>query len=178
MNHITSEPSLQLPPVRLRAMELEDLSTLYDIENDTSLWDVTDTNVPYSRAILLDYLSSARNDIFADKQVRLMAENREGSVVGIVDVVNFEPRHQRAEVGIVVAPAFRKRGYAKAILRQTIDYCRNIVGLHQLYSVIPEDNKASLRLFQHAGFTYETVLKDWIKWGKNYKNAYLMQLFL
>ena len=44
----------ELPRVRLRAMEPEDLDILYRIENDMSLWDVGNTNVPYSRYALHD----------------------------------------------------------------------------------------------------------------------------
>ena len=36
-----------LPAVRLRAIEPEDLDLLYTIENDTSLWNVGVTSVPY-----------------------------------------------------------------------------------------------------------------------------------
>ena len=37
-----------LPYVRLRAMEPEDLELLYTIENDTQLWCVGTANVPVS----------------------------------------------------------------------------------------------------------------------------------
>ena len=38
-----------LPQIRLRALEPEDLDVLYAIENDTTIWNVGNTNVPYSR---------------------------------------------------------------------------------------------------------------------------------
>ena len=41
-----------IPYVELRAMEPEDLDTLYTIENDKSMWDVGTTNVPYSKFVL------------------------------------------------------------------------------------------------------------------------------
>ena len=42
------------PSVRLRAMEPEDLDTLYQMENDVEIWNVGTTNVPYSRYVLHD----------------------------------------------------------------------------------------------------------------------------
>ena len=51
--------------IRLRAMEPEDLDTLYKIENDMALWDVGMTNVPYSRYALHNYMSGVSNDIYA-----------------------------------------------------------------------------------------------------------------
>ena len=84
--------------IRLRAMEPEDLDVLYQIENNQKLWDVGTTNVPYSRYALQNYIVSQTNDIFADRQLRLMIENEEGQTIGIIDIINFEPQHQRAEV--------------------------------------------------------------------------------
>ena len=57
----------------LRAMEPEDLDVLYSIENDIELWSAGYTTVPYSRYILHDYIANATCDIYADRQVRLMA---------------------------------------------------------------------------------------------------------
>ena len=61
--------------IRLRAMEPEDLDWLYKIENDTTLWNVGATNVPYSRYALHDYIANAANDIYIDKQVRLIIDD-------------------------------------------------------------------------------------------------------
>ena len=84
--------------IRLRALEPEDLDLLYNIENDQSLWDVGNTNVPYSRYALHNYIAQTTGDIYQDGQVRLMIENEQSEVVGIADLVNFDARHQRAEL--------------------------------------------------------------------------------
>ena len=69
---------MNLTKVRLRAMEPEDLDFLYNIENDRELWNVGNTNVPYSRYVLHDYIANATNDIYSDGQVRMIVENAEG----------------------------------------------------------------------------------------------------
>lgn len=70
-------------------MEPEDLEFMYGVENDDRLWNVGVTNVPYSRSTLLDYITSATGDIFADKQVRLMIDNEVGETIGMVDLMDF-----------------------------------------------------------------------------------------
>ena len=40
---------MNTPTITLRALEPEDLDALYAIENDTEIWDVGHTNVPYSK---------------------------------------------------------------------------------------------------------------------------------
>lgn len=64
--------NLQLPQIKLRPIEPEDLDYLYKIENDKRLWDVGETNMPYSRYALHEYVASCPTDIYTDKQLRLM----------------------------------------------------------------------------------------------------------
>ena len=111
----------QLPVITLRAMEPEDLEVLYTIENDRSLWDMGTSNVPYSRYSLRDYIVHASNDIYVDRQVRLVIENSEHQVVGLADLANFDPQHLRAELGLVVLRQYQRRGYAEAAVVQVLD---------------------------------------------------------
>lgn len=167
-----------LPTIRLRAIEPEDLDLLYRIENDTRLWNVGTTNVPYSRYTLHDYIATSSDDIYADRQVRLVVEDDEGQTVGLCDLVHFEPQHQRAETGIVILDACRRQGYASAALAELCRYALNILHLHQLYALVEETNQAALSLFRKAGFEQQAQLKDWLFDGRNYHDAVLMQSFL
>ena len=162
----------------LRALEPEDLDLLYQIENNRELWQVGATNVPYSRYTLHDYIATSSDDIFADRQVRLIVENEEGNAVGIADLVHFDPQHQRAEVGIVIMPAYRRKGYATAAIQSLCDYAVRIVHLHQLYAVIDSANEAAVALFKKEGFTTQNTLQEWLFDGREYHNAVLMQRFL
>lgn len=164
--------------IRLRAIEPEDLDILYEIENDRRLWDVGATNVPYSRYSLHNYIASQTNDIFADRQLRLMIENEDGQTIGIVDLMNFDPQHQRAEIGIVVMTPWRRKGYAKEAIAQIVKYSTERLHLHQLYAFVATDNEASLRLFSKSGFVSGSVLTDWLFDGCDYHDALLVQLFL
>lgn len=166
------------PVVKLRAIEPEDLDTLYGIENDESLWNVGATSVPYSRYTLYDYIANSKNDIYTDRQVRLMIEDCDRNVVGIVDIINFDPGNMRAEVGIVIKRGCRNKGFAIATMRKIKDYSLTILHLHQLYAYIGKDNVASIRLFEKCGFVKSSELKDWLFDGKEYHDALLMQLFL
>lgn len=168
-----------LPEVRLRAIEPEDLDLLYSIENDVQLWSVGATNVPYSRYALHDYVANSSEDIYVDRQVRLMVEDgRDGRVVGIVDIVNFEPQHLRAEVGIVIENRFRRKGYACSALRHVAEYSLSILHLHQLYVVVDAGNVASINLFTKMGYVVKAELDDWLYDGRRYHKAVIMQLFL
>ena len=167
----------QLPRIRLRALEPEDLDMLYGIENDHSLWSVGATNVPYSRYVLHDYIANTRSDIYADRQLRLMIEDADARVVGIIDLVNFDPRHLRAEVGVVISTPHRRLGFATAALQELCRYASATLHLNQLYAVIDQENEAALSLFRQVGFTTENTLRNWLYSGSGYADAVLLQTF-
>lgn len=177
MTRLSAQPPSQ-PVMRLRAIEPEDLDLLYRIENDQDLWGVGYTNVPYSRYALHDYVAHASADIYVDRQVRLMIDVQGVGVVGIADMMEFDPRNNRAEVGIVIQKPFRHRGYAHQALALLLDYARKVLHLHQVYAIIASENEDSLNLFRHLRFHHKATLSDWLYDGKRYHDADLMQFFI
>lgn len=161
--------------IKLRAIEPEDLDLLYRIENDMELWNVGTTNVPYSRYLLHDYVANAKNDIYTDRQVRMMVENSEGQIVGVVDLVSFDPANCRAEIGLIILNSFRHQGYGASVLNQILDYALRILHLHQLYAYIDIDNYSSLQLFKKAGFVVVSEIKDWLYDGVKFHDSMLVQ---
>lgn len=167
-----------LPVVKLRAMEPEDLDLLYSVENDQQLWAVGVTSVPYSRYVLHDYIANASNDIYADGQVRLMVESESGGVVGIADLMNFDPKNNKAELGLVIMQQHRHQGFATAAIHQMRRYASSILHLHQLYVIIASANTVAVDLFRKEGFCESTRLRDWLYDGKKYDDAVVLQTFL
>lgn len=169
---------IKYPEVHLRALEPEDLEFLYEIENDEKIWNVGVTNVPYSRQLLLDYITNQTGDIFADKQVRLMIENEGGDMVGMVDLIDFSPKHSRAELGIVIKNAYRGQGYASSAITKVLNYCRKILHLHQIYAIVPENNEKCRKLLKAVGFQGDRLMEEWLFDGETYHPAYFFQIFL
>ena len=166
------------PQVKLRAIEPEDLDLLYQIENDSSVWGVGMTNVPYSRYLLHNYVSNATGDIYTDKQVRLIVDNADGDAVGIVDLMNFDPKNNRAEVGIIIELPYRRRGIAEIALRQLHQYAKTVLHIHQLYAYVDEANVPSVSLFRKLGYACCNKLSEWLFDGENYHDALLFQIIL
>lgn len=158
----------------LRALEPEDLDELYQIENDRSLWDVGSTNVPYSRYALHEYIANTANDIYSDKQLRLVIET-EGEVAGIVDLYNYDPRHNRAEVGIVIKSTMRSQGFAHEALEELHRYAGGVLGIFQLYAIVADTNERSRRLFMSLGYEPTASLKQWLYEDDAYCDAILLQ---
>ena len=175
---LAARPCGQRPAVTLRAVEPEDLDLLYRIENDAELWGLGVTSVPYSRYMLHEYVANSSGDIYADKQVRLVIEDGERNTVGLVDLTNFDPKHLRAEAGLVIEKPMRRRGYGCAAVDMLHRYARSILHLHQVYAVIAAGNAAALALFQGLGYEASARLRQWMCDGDGYQDAIVMQRLL
>ena len=94
-----------------------------------------------------------------------------------VDLFDFDPKHSRAGVGIIIFSEENKgKGYAFEALQLINQYAVKHLNIHQLYANITEDNTQSIKLFKKAGYAESGMKKDWIKSGKNYKNELFYQL--
>ena len=161
--------------IKLRAIEPEDLDLLYRIENDVELWNVSTSNVPYSRYLLHEYVANNKNDIYSDGQVRMIVENSEGEAIGVADLVNFDPSNLRAEVGLIILNDYRRQGYGIAVLNRIADYALRVLHLHQLYAYVDVNNSPSLGVFQKADYKVAAEIKDWLYDGQNYHDSVLFQ---
>jgi diamine N-acetyltransferase len=162
--------------IHLRALEAEDLDFLYATENDTSFWEVSSTQVPYSKYVLEQYITNSHVDIFAAKQLRLLiAENNADKPVGMIDLFDFNPQHKRAGIGILITKENQQKEYASEALDLLIEYCFSTLNLHQLYANITTDNKSSLALFKKFNFEIIGTKKEWVYSNNEFKDEVLLQ---
>ena len=166
---------LKSKKIKLRAVEPEDLDLMYLIENDTELWRLGQTTVPFSHYALKQYIAETTNDFFHDRQLRLVIETADGTSVGFVDLQNYEPLHHRAEVGIVVVPEKQRQGLATEALRLLAGYVSVHLGIHQLYALVPEGNEASMALFKKCGYKKAATLQDWLNSPKGWQSVVVFQ---
>lgn len=147
---------------RLRAVERQDVDFIQRQENDPSVWDVSGTVAPYSRYSIENFVAEQQAGIYATHQLRLMIEAvADGRRVGMVDLFDFDPVNLRAGVGVLVCGPERRQGYAAEALGLLCEYARDVLRLHQLWCGVGADNRASLALFDSAGFLRTGRRRDW-----------------
>lgn len=161
--------------INLRPVEIEDLELLYTLENDVESWHAGDHLNPLSRFFLEQYILNAANDIYLDKQLRLVIIQKSGEQLGIIDLFEFDPHHRRAAVGIIIAPESRGHGYASEALRMLISYAEKVLQLKQLYCGVDKDNHRSFRLFTQNGFVHTGTRKAWRLAAKSWKDELFLQ---
>ncbi|MFH6970708.1 MULTISPECIES: GNAT family N-acetyltransferase [Flavobacterium] len=164
--------------IYIRALEPNDLEFVYAIENDQSIWEVSNTHTPYSRFLVKQYLENAHQDIYEAKQLRLaICQDQDFPALGLIDLFDFDPKNNRAGVGIVIQNnENRKQNIGSEALALLIEYAFFNLNLHQLYANIGTENEASKALFTKFGFEMIGVKKDWTFVNGKYKDEAIFQL--
>lgn len=171
-------PTLQSQNIYLRALEPEDLLFVYEIENDENIWEVSNTQTPYSQFLIKQYLENAHQDIYEAKQLRLViCRNKDFKAIGLIDLFDYDPRNNRAGIGIVIKDETnRNQGFGAQALELMIQYSFLKLNIHQLFANINPENSASIALFTKFEFEKIGTKKQWNLIDGNYQDEAFFQL--
>ncbi len=88
----------------------------------------------------------------------------EGRVIGAVGVMPEASRPYNAEVGYFIDRKQHGKGFTVQALKlaqqHVIDYCPAI---HRLHAIIVPKNKASIRVIEKSGYSFEGIMKQYLK---------------
>lgn len=87
-------------------------------------------------------------------------EKGSGEKIGVVAYYFHKHEHRKAEVGFWLLPQHWNKGYVSEVLQAVIRYCRNEKGIHRLEAFVEEENKASSKVLEKAGFVCEGKMRE------------------
>jgi len=160
--------------IYLRTLKSVDVDFMLQMENDTSIWHVSQTEEPYTYADIESFIHNSKHDLFEEFQVRYVIVLKENDVqIGSVDLFNYDLDKKSAGVGITILKDYRNKSYGAEALKALIDLAFSKLELQELYCNIFADNEASIRLFESLGFKRIKFLKEnTVFKGKAYDEYY------
>ncbi|UOF94051.1 MAG: spermidine N1-acetyltransferase [Bordetella sp.] len=157
--------------IRLRPLENTDLLFVHKLNNNDAImryW----FEEPYEA---YDELVSLYNRHIHDQyERRFIVEHISDQPAGLVELVEIDYIHRRAEFQIIIAPNFQGRGYAKSATRIAINYAFRILNLHKVYLVVDIDNIVAVHIYKQCGFVIEGILYQEFFSNGIYRDAYRM----
>ena len=86
--------------------------------------------------------------------------------------------HQAQVWGVMVHPQWRGRAIAQALMREIVQFARNIPQVEQVQLSVATGNAAAIRLYQSFGFQIWAEEKKALKIDDRYVDEYHMVLYL
>lgn len=159
------------PPIRLRALERDDLKFVHDLNNNRramTYW----FEEPYESFVELEDLYLKH--IHDQSERRFIAETTEGERIGLVELVEITYIHRRAEFQIIIAPDRQGHGFGKAVTLLAMDYAFGVLNINKLYLTVSTDNPGAIALYQSCGFREEGHLVEEYFVNGHYQDALRM----
>ena len=168
-----------LPRVSLRPLERSDLHFVHVLNNNRSVMGYW-FEEPYESFVELEELY--RKHIHDQSERRVIVEHASPETqaherVGLVELVEIDHLHRRAEFLIMISPEHQGRGFAKAATRRAINYAFRVLNLYKLYLLVDVDNAPAIRVYEGAGFQREGVLVDEFFSDGRYRSVIRMCIF-
>ena len=172
-------PPTPTPYVTLRPLERSDLHFVHLLNNNRSVMGYW-FEEPYESFVELEELY--RKHIHDQSERRFIVEHEQPDTqaherVGLVELVEIDHLHRRAEFLIMISPEHQGRGFAKAATRRAINYAFRVLNLYKLYLLVDVDNASAIRVYEGAGFQREGVLVDEFFSDGRYRSVIRMALF-
>jgi diamine N-acetyltransferase len=166
--------TLETAGVRLRPLEREDLRFVHKLDNNRQImryW----FEEPYEAFVELTQIYDRH--IHDQGERRFILESHAGEMVGLVELVEINHIHRRAEFQIIVAPAAQGKGYAEAATRLAIEYAFHVLNLYKLYLYVDVENAKAIHIYEKCGFDKECELKSEFFVNGEYRDVQRMCIF-
>ncbi|MGE8546777.1 spermidine N1-acetyltransferase [Alcaligenes sp. WGS1538] len=159
--------------VKLRPLEREDLRFVHLLDNNANVmryW----FEEPYET---YGELAALYDEHIHDQRERRFIVQWEGQAAGVVELVEIDHVHRRAEFQIIIAPEFQGKGIASRATLQAIEYGFGVLNLYKIVLIVDKENVKAIHIYKKFGFEVEGELKHEFFINGQYRDVVRMRLF-
>jgi diamine N-acetyltransferase len=169
----TSSKRKSAKHVRLRPLEREDLRFVHELDNNESVMHYWFEEAYEAYVELVDLYDK---HIHSQSERRFIVEHL-GIRVGLVELIEINHIHRRAEFQIVIAPDYQGKGFAKIATYLAVEYAFTILNLYKLFLVVDTANHKAIHIYKQLKFEEEGILKQEFFVNGQYRDALRMAIF-
>lgn len=159
--------------IKLRPLERADLEFVHALNinaNIMSYW----FEEPYEAFVELQDLYDKH--IHDQGERRFIIKNNK-EMLGLVEIVEIDYIHRRAEFQIIIDPKHQGHGYATIASQLAMKYAFSVLNMHKLYLIVDKNNAKAIHIYKKVGFKLEGKLKDEFFVDGEYHDALRMCIF-
>jgi RimJ/RimL family protein N-acetyltransferase len=149
----------EIPKVRLRALEREDLAKCVEWIADPEVRENLLFRFPMSMAEEEKWFEGYLKRLETDRIFAI--ETLKGKYIGNVGIHRIDHLNRHAEVGIFIGEkSFWDKGYGTDALKAALRLAFDELNLHKVYLAHFEDNWRAHKCYKKCGFQVDGVLRD------------------
>lgn len=169
---------LEAPRLILRALEREDLDTLYRWWNDADLWRLVGSRPRVSGREDVEAWFEAELGKESPEQGRTWAiALKDGTLLGTLWYGSYDPVDRHTTVGLFLGEAStRGQGYGTEAMRALLDYLFRDLGLNKVRLLVEVGNDPARRCYTKLGFATEGLLRQHRFYGGSFHDFVTMGL--
>jgi RimJ/RimL family protein N-acetyltransferase len=150
--------------VALREWRATDVDAMVAPLNDEAIARWTRVPTPYTREDAIEFLTQCDAGIATGEALALaIVAPDDAEPLGSIALRVTSWEHHRGEIGYLAFPAARGRGLAPRAVRLLARFAFERAGLQRVGILTADDNAASGRVAEKAGFTREGVLRSYME---------------
>jgi len=157
----------------LRAYELTDTDFIHGLVNNPDIMAYWFEEPHHSKAKLEEKFLKEKDNPHLRSFILTKAEEQ----LGLVQLIDIDYRHRKAEFAIMIDPKQQGNGYAPIATRLAMDYAFTVLNLHKLYLYVDEENEKAIHVYEKCGYqTIATLQEEFFVKG-SYHNVVVMNMF-
>ena len=166
--------------IRLRPLERGDLYFVHRLDNNANVmryW----FEEPYET---FDELTHLYNEHIRDQRERRFVieygsdeGGKRNNIAGLVELVEIDHIHRRAEYQIIVAPDHQGKGIATRATELALEYGFSVLNLYKIYLIVDVENAGARHVYEKIGFQAEGTLRHEFFINGQYRDVTRMCLF-
>ena len=166
--------------IRLRPLERGDLYFVHRLDNNANVmryW----FEEPYET---FDELTHLYDEHIRDQRERRFVieygsdeGGKRNNIAGLVELVEIDHIHRRAEYQIIVAPDYQGKGIATRATELALEYGVSVLNLYKIYLIVDVENAGARHVYEKIGFQAEGTLRHEFFINGQYRDVTRMCLF-
>lgn len=145
----------------LRPFTLDDAPDVHQAMSDPRIAATTTVAYPYPDGAAESWIATHTSSAAAGTElVWAITTPDDDRAIGTISI-GLTPKHRRAELGYWLAVPWWGQGVMSDAARTVVAYGFETLGLHRIQARCLPENIGSAKVMQHAGMTFEGILRDY-----------------
>jgi diamine N-acetyltransferase len=141
--------------IYLRLPQLGDENLIFEWENHPENDFINKNSEQLSIHEIRNWITQSQHELITEKQLRLMICNKhDNTVVGSIDLFNYDSIQACCGIGIIINKEFRRRGFAFEAVQLLCHHAIETLMVKKIHCLIHPTNHESVRLFEKSNFKF------------------------